>query len=290
MKKILCTLAVALVVVSCEKDANITDAATLSDGKGLSPQELDASYAFGVSLGERTEQYNDNPQLEDSLNYDQVKEGVEDFLNSSDDKTSYYYGVDLGKQIKGALDNEMIKGHLSKVEIINGMMDYLNKKELKVSKDSVRMVMDQFYQGRIEAKSEGNTKSGLAYLNKVKKEAGVQTTASGLAYKVLQEGTGDKIQIGDKVKVKYAGKTIDGKEFDSTEKSNGGEPIEFPLQEGGLIPGWIEGLQLMSKGGKYTLYVPSELGYGNAQSGIIEPGSTLIFDIEVVDVIKGGAK
>ncbi|MGI9527184.1 MAG: FKBP-type peptidyl-prolyl cis-trans isomerase [Weeksellaceae bacterium] len=288
MKKLLLTLSVAIAIVSCEKDGS-TDAATLVDAKDLNQDELDASYAFGISLGEKTEAYNKNPQLKDSLDYAKVKEGIQDFLKSGKDKTSYYYGVDVGRQIAGALENDIIKGHLSQDEIIKGMMDYLDKKDLRVSKDSVRIVMDKFYESRVASKGADNAKAGIAFMNKVKKESDVKTTPSGLAYKVIQEGTGDKVEIGDVVKVKYTGKTIDGKVFDSTDQGNNGEAIEFPLQQGGLIPGWIEGLQLMSKGGKYELYIPSELGYGNQASGAIEPGSTLIFDIEVVDITKGGA-
>ncbi|MXV38728.1 hypothetical protein GO491_08605 [Flavobacteriaceae bacterium Ap0902] len=286
MKKVLLVAAIGLAIVSCEKDGNVTETSTLVDSKDLNQDELDASYAFGVSLGQRTEQYEASPQVKDSLDYSQVKEGAEEFLKSPESKTSYYYGVDMGRQIYGALSNDLIKGHLSKDEIIAGMMDYLNKKDLKVSVDSVRLIMDNFYNQRLATKGEDNAKEGMAYLNKIKKEQGVQVTDSGLAYKVIEEGSGEKVQLGDKVKVKYTGKTIDGTVFDSTDKNNGGEAIEFPLQQGGLIPGWIEGLQLMSKGSKYTLYIPAELGYGNQQSGTIEPGSTLIFDIEVVDVVK----
>lgn len=208
-------------------------------------------------------------------------------MKNPEDMDSYAFGLNTGKQIQGALDNKVIGGRLDKEEIIKGMMDYLNKKETRVKVDSVAVLMDNFFQNQMRKSAENNTKRGLAFMNDIKQEAGVQTTPSGLAYKVIQEGTGEKASTGDIVTVKYTGTTIDGEVFDGTDKNNKGEPVEFPLNPGGLIQGWIEGMQLMNKGAKYKFFIPSELAYGEQGSGAIGPGETLIFDIELVDFVEG---
>lgn len=106
---------------------------------------------------------------------------------------------------------------------------------------------------------------------------------SGLWYKIDREGDGPKPKSGDKVKVHYRGQLLDGTEFDSSHKR--GKPIEFPLGEGRVIKGWDTGIQLFREGGKGTLIVPPELGYGSrAMGNLIPPNSTLVFDIELVEV------
>ena len=114
-----------------------------------------------------------------------------------------------------------------------------------------------------------------------KKKEGIKTTASGLQYKVIKDGTGKTPKATDTVLVHYRGTTIDGAEFDSSYKRN--EPISFPLN--GVIPGWTEGVQLMKEGGKIQLFIPSNLAYGSrGAGGVIQPDSTLIFDIELLKV------
>ncbi|MDO5655337.1 MAG: FKBP-type peptidyl-prolyl cis-trans isomerase [Flavobacteriaceae bacterium] len=283
MKKVILAVAIGLAVISCKKDETST---AIGSNTPLDQGEKDASYAFGISLGQGAERYNQQPDLKDSLDINELKRGINDFLNNPKELDSYAYGLSLGKQIQGALDNKVIAGRLDRTEIVNGMMDYLNKKDTRVKVDSVPMVMDRFFQNQMTKSAENNKKAGIAYLNNIKKEDGIQTTPSGLTYKVVQAGSGEKPGLGDVVKVKYKGTTINGDVFDSTEKNNGGEPLEFPLNPGGLIDGWIEGMQLMPKGSKYTFYIPAELGYGDRGNASIGPGETLIFDIELVDFAK----
>ncbi|MDQ8935913.1 FKBP-type peptidyl-prolyl cis-trans isomerase [Acinetobacter rudis] len=122
--------------------------------------------------------------------------------------------------------------------------------------------------------------SAEKFLSENAKKPGVITTASGLQYKVIKEGTGKQPTADSMVTVHYTGKLINGTEFDSSYKRN--EPAVFPLK--GVIPGWTEGLQLMKEGGKATLYIPAKLGYGAQSSAQIPANSTLIFDVELVKV------
>jgi len=129
--------------------------------------------------------------------------------------------------------------------------------------------------------AEENKAAGLAFLEENAKKPGVVTTASGLQYLVISEGTGKQPKATDNVKVHYKGTTIDGKEFDSSYQR--GQPITFPLNR--VIAGWTEGLQLMKEGAKYRLFIPSELAYGSrGAGGVIGPEETLIFDVELLKV------
>jgi FKBP-type peptidyl-prolyl cis-trans isomerase FklB len=132
-------------------------------------------------------------------------------------------------------------------------------------------------------KAEGEKKIGKAFLDSNKTQQGVVTLPSGLQYKIIKEGTGAKPGPTDKVKVHYEGKLINGKIFDSSIQR--GEPIE--LNVSGVIPGWTEALQLMPVGSKWQLFIPSDLGYGdNGAGNDIKPGSTLVFDVELLEIVK----
>lgn len=126
-----------------------------------------------------------------------------------------------------------------------------------------------------------NASAGTSFLTENAKDPDVSTTESGLQYKVLQQGTGDvHPSASDNVKVHYHGTLIDGRVFDSS--VDRGEPISFGLNQ--VIKGWTEGVQLMVVGEKRRLFIPSELAYGQSGTGIITPGSTLIFDVELLEI------
>ncbi|MDO6707333.1 FKBP-type peptidyl-prolyl cis-trans isomerase [Photobacterium sp. 1_MG-2023] len=129
--------------------------------------------------------------------------------------------------------------------------------------------------------AQQNVEEGKAFLDANKQQESVQTTASGLQYLVLQEGTGTvHPKASDKVTVHYHGTLIDGTVFDSSVER--GEPIAFGLNQ--VIKGWTEGLQLMVEGEKVRLFIPAELAYGNRSVGKIGPGSVLIFDVELLKI------
>jgi peptidylprolyl isomerase len=133
----------------------------------------------------------------------------------------------------------------------------------------------------IKSPLDKNKAEGEAFLAQVKKEEGVKSTASGLAYKVLTAGTGASPKATNQVTVHYTGKLISGKVFDSSVKR--GQPATFPLNR--VIPGWTEGLQLMKKGGKSILYIPSNLAYGaKGAGGVIPPNATLVFEVELLEI------
>jgi FKBP-type peptidyl-prolyl cis-trans isomerase len=127
-----------------------------------------------------------------------------------------------------------------------------------------------------------NVTKGATYLAENAKKAGVKVTASGLQYEVITEGKGAKPKATDTVKVHYEGKLLDGTVFDSSIKRK--EPVSFPLNQ--VIAGWTEGVQLMSVGSKYKFTIPSNLAYGEQGSGPITPNSVLVFEVELIEIVK----
>ncbi len=137
---------------------------------------------------------------------------------------------------------------------------------------------------RVEAlrlQSEANLKAGQAFLLANSQKPGVQVTDSGLQYRVLEAGTGEQPTAEDQVKVHYRGTLIDGSEFDNSHDR--GDAAVFPVNR--LIPGWTEALQLMKEGGRWELYIPSQLAYGKkSPSAAIPPSSTLVFELELIAI------
>jgi FKBP-type peptidyl-prolyl cis-trans isomerase FklB len=152
-----------------------------------------------------------------------------------------------------------------------------------LSEQQCNQVLMSFIEKSKAEKASVAKKQGAAFLAENKTKPGVVTTASGLQYVVIKQGTGPKPAATDKVKCDYEGRLIDGTVFDSSIKQ--GKPIEFAVN--GVIPGWTEALQLMNTGSKYRLFIPSSLAYGDQQMGPdIKPGSTLIFDVDLIEIVK----
>ncbi len=136
-------------------------------------------------------------------------------------------------------------------------------------------------QEKMMAGKDDNIAAGKKFMTENALNKSVYTTKSGLQYKVLKKGTGRKPKANERVKVHYTGTLIDGTKFDSS--VDRGEPIEFNLDQ--VIPGWTEGLQLMEEGSTYMFYIPYNLGYGEQPMGAIPPGSTLIFEVELIKIL-----
>ena len=200
------------------------------------------------------------------------------------EKVSYIIGTQIGSSIKTQgieIDIEML---------ISGLKDALAGKELALSDEESKQVMMAFRK-RMMAKQAAeraqqaakNLAEGQAFLEKNKAKEGVKVLPSGLQYKVITEGTGETPKAEDKVRTHYRGTLLDGKDFDSSYKSN--KPSEFLANR--VIKGWREALQLMKVGSKWELYIPAELAYGErGKPPVIPPNATLIFEIELLDIVK----
>ena len=194
------------------------------------------------------------------------------------DKRSYALGSNMGYGLK-----EMGISSLDKESFALGVMDALagtcrlTRDELKSQFDIINVEIE----ANSQREKQEELEKGKTFLEANKKNEGVKETASGLQYKVVKQGDGRKPAATDTVKVHYHGTLIDGTVFDSSVQR--GEAIEFPLNH--VIAGWTDGLQLMPIGSKYILYVPAHLAYGEqSPSPLIKPNSTLIFEVELLDV------
>jgi len=177
------------------------------------------------------------------------------------------YGLDVEAFFKGIEDGITNKPRLNPLQMQEAMAAFQEQIKAKQRK-------------KMLAKSLSNKADGEAFLRANKKKEGVITLESGLQYKVIKKGNGKSPKPEDTIKCHYKGTTIDGVEFDSSYKR--GNPAVFQLNR--VIKGWTEALQLMKTGGKWEIFIPSDLAYGDRQAGPIEPGSTLIFEVEFISI------
>ena len=194
------------------------------------------------------------------------------------EKISYTLGVVFAENVNRQAITLDIPAFLQAIE------DVLLGSELKLSKDNMKVVMQEFTKAEQEKQNNQasiNKVNGEKYLNANKTKEGVTETASGLQYKVINLGTGKKPTNTSKVLVHYRGTLIDGTEFDSSYAR--GEPVELAVNQ--VIKGWQETLSLMATGSKWQIVVPSVLAYGQCgASGAIGPNATLLFDIELIEI------
>ena len=204
-------------------------------------------------------------------------------LNTEEQKLGYIIGMDIGKSLRNQgttvdLDTlvEAIRATYKGEELA------MTEEEAAAVRDAYVKKMQAAQKAETESAGQENLVAGQAFLAENKVKEGVQTTESGLQYKVLTMGEGAKPAATDTVKVHYRGTLLDGTEFDSSYARN--EPISFALNR--VIAGWTEGVQLMPVGSKYMFYIAPELAYGAGGGGPIPPNSTLIFEVELLDIEK----
>lgn len=202
-------------------------------------------------------------------------------LASQRDSVAYAFGVLNGEGFKASLESSEPNKGLSRSLILEGFSAQLRDTTALLSVEQARnLYMTYIGQERIRLEQETIARNKSA-LEENKAKPGVQVTASGLQYRIIKDAQGSKPKGDDTVVVHYAGRTIDGVEFDSSYKR--GEPASFPL--GQVIKGWTEGVGLMSPGAKYEFMIPSELAYGERGAGnAIAPHATLIFEVDLLEI------
>jgi FKBP-type peptidyl-prolyl cis-trans isomerase len=265
----------------------------------LSSPEKKAGYAVGLSIGQSLK------SISSKVDTSQVIKGLEDQLagksgmqdqemqgllmglsqggSGDQGKTGYAVGMSIGKNVGN------LKGLIDDPSLSSGILDQLAGKP-KMDDAKMREALNELTTRQQASQKEKNAASsaknkaeGAAYLEKNKAKAGVKVTASGLQYEVVKMGSGPKPKATNTVRVHYTGTLLDGTKFDSS--VDRGQPAEFPLN--GVIKGWTEGLQLMPVGSKFKFTIPSELAYGSNGAGAqIGPDSVLIFDVELLKIVK----
>ena len=201
-------------------------------------------------------------------------------LKTPAQKASYGIGLSMGKNLsQEGMDD------LDSQAVALGIEDALAKKDQRLTDEELMEAfgfLQSRAQERMSALNDEAAKAGADFLAENAKRDGVTTTESGLQYEVVKKAEGAQPKVSDVVSVHYQGTLVDGSVFDSSIER--GEPVEFPV--GGVIPGWVEGLQLMSVGEKYKFYIPSELAYGaQSPTPAIPANSTLVFEVELLAIV-----
>jgi len=194
------------------------------------------------------------------------------------DKLSYALGLSMG--------NNFLGSGVKKIDINDfaaGLRAVYEGEDKQMSFDEAKQVVTEFFTNLERTAAADNERLGKEFLAQNATVEGVQTTKSGLQYQIVKEGNGAQPGPNDVVTVHYTGRLIDGTVFDSSVER--GEPATFAV--GQVIPGWVEGLQMMREGAAWRLFIPANLAYGPHGTGPIQPNSTLIFDVQLIKVQKG---
>lgn len=296
MKKVVLAIAALIAATSI---CGIMSSCTAQSPKANLVSDVDSlSYAYGVSQTQGLENYLAQMGIDSSLISVFVQGFNEGAAIDPNDKRkiAQMMGMQIGQQIssKQMIDNlnqrvfgEDSTNTINRTNLIAGFIDAVEKKNLKMSEMEAQMFVqtkgEEIRKKALETQYADRKAEQLKFLEDNKNNDGVVTLPSGLQYKVIKEGNGAKPEASDVVKVHYVGTLTNGDEFDSSVKR--GQPAEFGV--GQVISGWTEGLQLMPVGSKYMFWIPYNLAYGESgRPGSIDPFSTLIFEVELLDIVK----
>lgn len=288
MKKMtsLAAIAAAAAMVSCTAQAPKANLKT----------DLDSlAYSVGLSQTQGLKDYLVGRLNVDTMHMADFIKGLTEGANATDKKAqAYLAGLQIGQQV----GTQMFEGlkyeifgddstkTISKENFLAGFIAGATEKgslmKMEEAQTYAQKAMETIKARAMEEKYADNKAAGLKFLEENKGKEGVQTTASGLQYKVLTEGKGELPTDSSTVKVHYKGTLIDGTEFDSSFKRN--EPATFRANQ--VIKGWTEALTMMPIGSKWELYIPQELAYGSRETGLIKPFSTLVFEVELLSIEK----
>lgn len=204
-------------------------------------------------------------------------------LESTDEKVSYGMGLVMGQRMSNDLPDLKMEQFLQGIQHGHAGDDEqtrMSREEIQEALMAYQTQLQEQESAKTEELAKKNLEAGEEFLAENAKREGVKTTDSGLQYEILEEGDGAKPTAEDRVRVHYTGELISGEVFDSSRER--GEPVTFGLNQ--VIPGWTEGLQLMSEGSRAKLYIPSELAYGPGGNQRIGPNETLAFDVELLEI------
>ncbi len=261
----------------------------------MTTQSDTLSYVAGMSLTQGLVEFLQHSMKIDTAYMADFISGLEKTIESADDPQfkAYMAGMEIAKQLKEkmlpGMARELKDSPDSLVEELafRGFIDALQGDTTYYNIEDASLLFKDLMSEAKEAKTEKlygeNRRAGEQFLAENSKKEGVITTESGLQYKVIVEGKGEKPQATDRVKVNYEGRLVDGTVFDSSAK-HGDKPLEFKANQ--VIKGWTEALTLMPVGSKWELYIPYDLAYGERDSGKIKPFSALIFTVELVEIVK----
>lgn len=215
--------------------------------------------------------------------YDSAAPDIADRNDSLHYSFGYLQGANLANQGIDDIDmNNYVAGFMTAMDEADSSI--INEGEMQALIQSYFQELQMEQMEERAAEADINIEQGQAFLEENLQNSDVNETESGLQYRVLEEGDGPKPEATDQVQVHYEGSLISDEVFDSSYER--GEPVTFPLNQ--VIPGWTEGVQLMSVGSKYQFFIPADLAYGNnpPQGSIIKPGSVLVFEVELLDIIE----
>ncbi|PSW04834.1 FKBP-type peptidyl-prolyl cis-trans isomerase [Photobacterium lipolyticum] len=221
----------------------------------------------------------------DTATAEQAKEA----FASEDQKSAYAIGASLAQYLAANLDQQKELGlELNRDDVLAGVSDVFANKSRMTPEETQQALQEldkrvsDIVAEKAKVESEKNIKAGEDFRAEFEKQDGVAKTESGLLYQVEKQGEGEKPAATDTVKVHYKGMLTDGTEFDSSYKRN--QPATFPLNQ--VIPGWTEGVQLMPVGSKFKFVIPPELAYGSQANPSIPANSTLVFEVELLEIVK----